>query len=274
MSTQSIVCYLRCFIGLFLFVLPTSTQAISSTFDHSHALLEQVLNSHVAVFDEQRKSAVDYQAIAKQPKRLDDYLAQLSSVTPTQYASWDSDQQLAFLINAYNAFTIKLITDNMQAFNRGEAQSIRDLGSFFTSPWEQSFFKLLGKQRSLDWLEHEKIRVDFNEPRIHFALVCAAVSCPKLRSEAYQASQLNEQLENQTRLFLSDRDKNGIDEAGIYLSKIFKWYGDDFNGIHTFLRHYSDALTDSASDAKSLTHSKLPIRYTDYNWALNTTGVN
>ena len=274
MSTQSIVCYLRCIIGLLLITLSMSTKAISSTFDHSHALLNQMLNRHVVVFDNQRKSAVDYQAIAKQRGSLKEYVAELSAVTPQQYTSWTLDQQLAFLINAYNAFTIQLIIQNIDAFNSGEAQSIRDLGSFFKSPWEQSFFKLLGKQRSLDWLEHEKIRVDFNEPRIHFALVCAAVSCPKLRSEAYQASQLNEQLENQTRLFLSDRDKNGIDEAGIYLSKIFKWYGDDFNGIHTFLRHYSDALTDSASDAKSLTHSKLPIRYTDYNWALNTTGVN
>ena len=269
MKTQLFTGYLRCIIGLLLITLSMSTKAISSTFDHSHALLNQVLNRHVVVFDNQRKSAVDYQAIANQPKRLDDYLAQLSAVTPTQYASWDSDQQLAFLINAYNAFTIKLITDNMQAFNRGEAQSIRDLGSFFTSPWEQSFFKLLGKQRSLDWLEHKKIRVDFNEPRIHFALVCAAVSCPKLRSEAYQASQLNEQLENQTRLFLSDRDKNGVDEAGIYLSKIFKWYGDDFNDVQRYLNDYASYLTDSVTRQKSLKSSTLPIRYTDYNWSLN-----
>ena len=274
MSRQPLACYLRCILSSLIFALSYSAQAISSTFDHSHALFNQVLNRHVVVFDNQHKSAVDYQAIAKQRGPLKEYLAELSAVTPQQYTSWTPDQQLAFLINAYNAFTIQLIIQHIDAFNSGEAQSIRDLGSFFKSPWEQSFFKLLGKQRSLDWLEHEKIRVDFNEPRIHFALVCAAVSCPKLRSKAYQASQLNEQLENQTRLFLSDRDKNGIDEAGIYLSKIFKWYGDDFNGIHTFLRHYSDALTDSASDAKSLTHSKLPIRYTDYNWALNTTGVN
>ena len=157
------------------------------------------------------------------------------------------DQQLAFLINAYNAFTIQLIIQNIDAFNSGEAQSIRDLGSFFKSPWEQSFFKLLGKQRTLDWLEHEKIRVDFNEPRIHFALVCAAVSCPKLRSEAYQANQLDEQLENQTRLFLSDRDKNGVDEAGIYLSKIFKWYGDDFNDVQRYLNDYASYLTDSVT---------------------------
>ncbi len=274
MKTQLFTGYLRCIIGLLLITLSMSTKAISSTFDHSHALLNQVLNRHVVVFDNQRKSAVDYQAIAKQPKRLNDYLTQLSAVTPTQYASWSSDQQLAFLINAYNAFTIKLIIDNMQAFNRGDAQSIRDLGHFFTSPWEQSFFQLLGEQRTLDWLEHEKIRVDFQEPRIHFALVCAAVSCPKLRSEAYKAERLAAQLEDQTNTFLSDRDRNGVDEQGIYISKIFKWYGDDFNGLHRFLGNYADALTDSSSHLEAMRTSKLPIRYTDYNWELNIIDVN
>ena len=273
MSRQPLACYLRCILCSLIFALSYSAQAISSTFDHSHALFNQVLKRHVVVFDNQHKSAVDYQAIAKQRGPLKEYLAELSAVTPQQYTSWTPDQQLAFLINAYNAFTIQLIIQNIDAFNSGEAQSIRDLGSFFKSPWEQSFFKLLGKQRTLDWLEHEKIRVDFNEPRIHFALVCAAVSCPKLRSEAYQANQLDEQLENQTRLFLSDRDKNGVDEAGIYLSKIFKWYGDDFNDVQRYLNDYASYLTDSVTRQKSLKSSTLPIRYTDYNWSLNKNDV-
>ena len=156
---------------LIIILILITASATAQTFDHSHQRFTEVLQRHVAVYDEGLKSAVDYTALADSPDALNAYLTQLSSVNQAQYQQWNDNQQLAFLINAYNAFTLQLIIDSMDKFESGNADSIRDLGGLFTSPWEQDFFTLLGKKRTLDWLEHEKIRVDFNEPRIHAALV-------------------------------------------------------------------------------------------------------
>jgi len=243
--------------------------AFAQSFDHSHEAFSKVLEKHVVVYDNNLKSAVDYKQLAQDRQRLDSYLTSLSQVPQAEYQDWTQNQQLAFLINAYNGFTLQLIIDNIAKFESGEAQSIRDLGGFFTSPWEQDFFTLFGEKRTLDWLEHEKIRVDFDEPRIHAALVCAAVSCPKLRAEAFTGEQLESQLENQMVTFLSDRDKNGIDKEGLYLSKIFDWYGEDFGNIRDYMRQYADALTNKAEQQQRL-NSEIPVRYTDYNWQLNS----
>ncbi len=238
-------------------------------FDHSHSAYTDVLQRVVIVYDEGMKSVVNYRKLADNPKRLNNYLTQLSEVSPADYKQWNESEQLTFLINAYNAFTLKLIIDRIDKFESGDAESIRDLGGFFSSPWEKSFFKLLGETRGLDWLEHEKIRVDFNEPRIHAALVCAAMSCPKLRSEAYIASELDAQLEEQMNTLLSDDDKNGIDKNGVYLSKIFNWYGEDFNNLKDYLRDYSKALADNKSE-RAILKGNFSIRYLDYNWSLNS----
>ncbi|MCK7458013.1 DUF547 domain-containing protein [Idiomarina aminovorans] len=242
--------------------------AFAQSFDHSHEAFSDVLEKHVVVYDDNLKSAVDYKQLAQNRQRLDSYLTSLSQVQKNEYQNWTQSQQLAFLINAYNGFTLQLIIDNIAKFESGNAESIRDLGGFFTSPWEQDFFNLLGQKRTLDWVEHEKIRVDFDEPRIHAALVCAAVSCPKLRAEAFTGDQLESQLESQMFAFLSDRDKNGIDEKGLYLSKIFDWYRDDFGNIRDYMRQYAGALTNKAEHKQRL-NSETPIRYTDYNWQLN-----
>ncbi|WP_325082596.1 DUF547 domain-containing protein [Idiomarina abyssalis] len=143
-------------------------------------------------------------------------------------------------------------------------------GGLFSTPWEKSFFTLLGEKRTLDWVEHEKIRVDFDEPRIHAALVCAAISCPKLRAEAFTAENLNTQLDDQMLTFLNDRDKNGIDDKGIYLSKIFDWYRDDFNGLQDYLLEYISALSDDPAQKEKVKQQSLNIRFVDYNWILNS----
>lgn len=245
--------------------------AFAQSFDHSHQGFTDVLKKHVVVYDNGLKSAVNYKTLAQQPDRLDDYLSSLSQVTQTQYETWTEDQQLAFLINAYNGFTLQLIVNNYDQFESGDADSIRDLGGFFSSPWEQDFFSLLGQKQTLDWLEHEKIRVDFDEPRIHASLVCAAISCPKLRAEAFIGSRLDDQLEDQMVTFLSDEDKNGIDDNGLYLSKIFDWYAEDFKqggkrGVLLYIQNYSDALTDGQQQITTST----PIGFVGYNWALNS----
>ena len=251
-------------LGLF-FHGPVTAQS----FDQSHAAFSETLSKYVAVYDDGLKSAVNYRDLAKNRQPLDKYLASLSAVETEQYESWTQEQQLAFLINAYNGFTLQLIIDNIDKFESGEADSIRDLGGLFSSPWEKSFFTLLGEKRTLDWVEHEKIRVDFDEPRIHAALVCAAVSCPKLRAEAFTGKNLEAQLENQMVTFLSDRDKNGIDDKGIYLSKIFDWYREDFDGLRNYLRTYSGALSDGSGNGDNMNFQSLDIRFVDYNWKLN-----
>ncbi|MRJ43361.1 DUF547 domain-containing protein [Idiomarina loihiensis] len=253
------------------FVLAMSWQMTASaqSFDPSHTAFTDVLNEHVEVYDAGLKSAVNYRELSENRLPLDNYLASLSAVELSEYESWTHEQQLAFLINAYNAFTLQLIIDNIDKFESGKADSIRNLGGLFSSPWEKSFFTLLGEKRTLDWVEHEKIRVDFDKPRIHAALVCAAVSCPKLRAEAFTGENLENQLENQIVTFLSDRDKNGIDDEGLYLSKIFDWYREDFDGLQDYLRTYSGALSDGSGNGDNKNFQSLDIRFVDYNWKLN-----
>jgi hypothetical protein len=260
---------LRCvMLALLLF----ANTALASSFDHQNGHFTQVLQKHVISYDDQRKSAVDYAALAADDGLLKRYLDSLSAVTATHYQKWNNAQQLAFLVNAYNAFTLQLIVQNIDQFASGDAHSIRDLGGFFSSPWQQEFFLLLGENRSLDWLEHEKIRVDFTEPRIHAALVCAALSCPKLRTEAFQAELLESQLEDQMVTFLSDRDYHGLDADGLYLSKIFDWYNEDFEtggrrGLLLYLQPYATVLTDGQLSQLAMTTR---VRFVDYDWGLNS----
>ena len=253
------------------FVLAMSWQMTASaqSFDPSHTAFTDVLNEHVEVYDAGLKSAVNYRELSENRLPLDNYLASLSAVELSEYESWTHEQQLAFLINAYNAFTLQLIIDNIDKFESGKADSIRNLGGLFSSPWEKSFFTLLGEKRTLDWVEHEKIRVDFDEPRIHAALVCAAASCPKLRAEAFTGESLETQLEDQMITFLSDRDKNGIDDKDIYLSKIFDWYREDFDGLRDYLRTYSRPLSGDSGSSDNMNFQSLDIRFVDYNWKLN-----
>lgn len=251
-------------LGLFF-----QTAVFAQSFDHSHKAFTGILKRHVVVYDSDLKSAVNYHTLVQQPDRINTYLSSLSQVTQTQYETWTQNEQLAFLINAYNGFTLQLIVNNYEQFESGDADSIRDLGGLFSSPWEKEFFSLLGEKRTLDWLEHEKIRVDFDEPRIHAALVCAAISCPKLRDEAFTADALENQLDDQMVTFLADDDKNDVDDNGVYLSKIFDWYNEDFNNVRGYLRQYKSALAENEAERKLLT-TQFNIRYLDYNWQLNS----
>ncbi|MCB0385169.1 MAG: DUF547 domain-containing protein, partial [Bdellovibrionales bacterium] len=202
-------------------------------------------------------------------KVLDDFLLNLSQVSEKEFNSWKKDQQLAFLINAYNGFTIQHILNNYPI------ASIRKIGGFFTNPWRVEFFDLLGKKRHLDWIEHGTIRKNYQEPRIHFALNCASIGCPALRQEAYRAEELNDQLEEQTQIFLSDTTRNRIDEkAGkVFLSKIFDtepWFAEDFvkksGSVAAFVATY---LTEDADLQEKIKTGKLEIDFLKYDWDLN-----
>lgn len=257
-------------LATFIIALAFQMSAFAQSFDHSHTIYNKVLTKRVVTYDNGLKSAIDYHGLSQNRQQLDQYLTSLSDVEQTQYQQWSKDQQLVFLINAYNGFTLQLIINHIAEFESKDSESIRDLGSFFSTPWEMSFFTLLGKKRNLDWIEHEKIRVDFNEPRIHAALVCAAISCPKLRDEAFTADQLETQLEDQMVSFLSDNEKNGIDGEGLYLSKIFDWYSEDFGELKNYIQGYTEALTTKSDNHPSLLNDEISIRYIDYNWQLNS----
>ena len=267
-----------------LLLLLLASKLYAAEFDHSHTQYEALLKEVVQVSEDKKQTRVDYQRLAIHPDSLATVLSLFSGVSQAQYDSWNTEQQLSFLINAYNGFTLQLIADNWSEFTLGKVTSIRDLGSLFTSPWEMKFFTLLDKKHNLDDIEHQMIRKWFKEPRIHAALVCAAVSCPPLRAEAFVADKLEQQLDSQMKLFLADNSRNEIIVNGALgrasLSSIFKWYQSDFekgdggfNSLYDVLNKYSSALVQDDENPQALRNmleqSDFPILFKDYDWRLN-----
>jgi len=256
-------------IGVWLFWVGNA-----QAFDHQHRSWDSLLRQHVHWDRQGVASSVDYSAFKTEQAALDNYLDELSAVSFESYRGWQKLQQLAFLINAYNAFTIKLILSEYP-----ELESIKELGSFFSSPWEKRFFKLLGKERHLDEIEHDMIRRpgDFDDPRIHAAVVCASIGCPGIRNEAFVADRLEAQLEDSLRRFLSDRTRNRYNAAEdrLEISKIFDWYGEDFVGYRghpsmaAFLSDYAELLADEKSAQLRIKAGDTPLAYLDYDWRLN-----
>ena len=203
---------------------------------------------------------VNYRGFVKDRVQLKKYLNALEKNVPNN--TWSSNHRLAYWINAYNAYTIDLILEYYPV------KSIKDLGSkiqipHINSPWDIKFIEIGGEKMDLNNIEHGIIRKQFDEPRIHFALVCAAVSCPKLQNEAFYPKTLEKQLANATREFLADPSKNiFVSEKKARLSKLFSWYGGDFTKgqkLYQFLNKYSK--TQLVRDCQ--------ITYLDYNWSLN-----
>lgn len=232
--------------------------ASAADFDHAHTAYARVLEQFVST------NGVDYSALKARPVDLNTYLDEIARVTEDEFKGWSEPQQLALLVNLYNAATLRLVIDHYPV------TGIRKIGGWFTSPWELPVVRLWGLTNSLDWLEHGIIRPRYAEPRIHFAVVCAAQGCPPLRREPFLAPRLEEQLDDQTRQFLAQRDKNRLDVATrtLHLSPIFKWYREDFetdgDELPQFLRPYFDE-----PKARVLDDPKLRIRFTDYDWSLN-----
>ena len=231
----------------------------AAEFDHTHAALDRVLKARV------KNERVDYVALKKDSKDLDAWLKSAGAVTEAEFNRWTQPQQLAFLINLYNAATLKLIVDHYPV------KSIKDIGNVFKGPWKQEVVPLLGKTVTLDYLEHGVLRKKYTEPRVHFAIVCAAKGCPPLRAEAFVADKLNEQLDEQGRIFLGTQEKNRWDAGArvLYLSPIFKWFSEDFEkksgSVVKFVAPYFPAEAQ-----KQIQAAKSPdIRYTDYDWSLN-----
>lgn len=242
------------------------TRVISSVreFDHSHQAWTVFLQKHVNM--KGPASTIDYKSIKNDPKDLNEYLKSLEAVSQDEFNRFSQNDKLAFLINAYNAFTVKLIVDHYPV------KSIKDIGSLFSSPWKKKFFRLLGEERHLDNIEHDMIRKQFNEPRIHFAVNCASVGCPALRNEAFVASQLDKQLEDAAVSFISDKTRNRYSSEAkkLELSSIFKWYGSDFPKKYGSLEAFlALRITSNPEHQKIIRDKKADVSYLDYDWSLN-----
>ena len=261
-------------IGPFLFglTLALASQARGSELP-SHQSWTQLLAACVAATADGHSTAVDYACFADRREALQTYLDALSAVPSASFQASSRDARLAFLINAYNAWTVELILTAWP-----DLKSIRDLGSLLRSPWKRAFVPLFGDTLSLDDIEHGMIREPgrYDEPRIHFAVNCASIGCPALRREAYTEAELEAQLEDQTRRFLADPSRNRV--AGPYLevSSLFKWYGSDFeqgwrgtDSVEGFLARYAGALGIDSDGARKLTEGAYGLRFLDYDWSLN-----
>ena len=175
---------------------------------------------------------------------------------------------MAFLINAYNAFTVEKIL-----MRYPNLKSIRDFGTVFGNPWKDRFFKLLGRDSYLDQIEHEMLRKPgaYGEPRVHYAVNCAAIGCPMLREEAYAADKLERQLEQQAVRFLSDRTRNRFNPAGgrLEVSKIFDWFKEDFGAREQYFAKYAKLLADAPGEQQAVAEGKSPLAFLEYDWSLN-----
>lgn len=245
--------------------------------DHQfdHQLWDNLLRSNVVASANGGVTAVDYGAMERQSHILSAYLKSLSAVSRQTFDSWADDEQLAFLINAYNAWTIELILTQWP-----DVESIRELGGLFSSPWKKQFIPLFSLEVSLDHIEHQLIRGSgrYRDPRIHFAVNCASISCPALRTEAYVADRLSAQLDEQAELFLADSERNRWSGEKLELSSIFKWYREDFergwrgfDSLEQFVLRYGDGLKLNAQAIDQLEQGQAKIKFLTYDWDLNKT---
>jgi hypothetical protein len=250
-------------------------QSNAASFDHRHGAWDALLKQHVMVAAGGNASNLRYAALQAQRPALKAYLDTLSAVSAASYEGWSRPKQLAFLINAYNAFTVELILTRYP-----DLKSIKDLGSFVQSPWKKKFFQLLGQERSLDEVEHEMIRASgvFDDPRIHVAVVCASIGCPMLRNEAFVAERLDAQLADALRRFLSDRSRNRFDASSgvLSVSKIFDWYRKDFerghkgyDSLQTLFARHAEVLGATPQAQAEVRAGRYKLAYLDYDWALN-----
>ena len=243
-------------VALSVLAVPISSQ----TFDHS--LFDELLKKHVV------KGMVDYVAFS-QAAAFKDYLTSLDHADVSKLSERD---RLAFWINAYNAHTIELINKYEE---RASIKNISEGIGFQRTkgPWKEPIVKAAGKTYSLDEVENAIIRKQFREPRIHFALVCASMSCPPLRSEAYTGAKLDAQLDSQGRTFLLD-DAHGsrvdVKKGVVYASRIFDWYKDDFGGSDAAIGQYIAQYYPDSPEKQLLLGGHFKLEFMPFDWTLNS----
>ena len=231
--------------------LSSSPVAAADTIDH--VVFGDLLNKYV------KNGRVDYAGFKADQAKLDQYISYLEKIDPETLSR---NEQFAFYINAYNAWTIKLVLTGYPGL-----KSIKDLGSILQSPWSKEFVRINGKTLTLDDIEQKILRPRFKDPRVHFAINCASKSCPPLNSEPYSGATLDAQLDKVTRDFVNGSKNYRLDGDSLWLSSIFKWYSDDFNNDPAGFCHiYAEASLKKALDEIG---NRIKVKYLDYDWSLN-----
>jgi hypothetical protein len=260
------------------FALAIAALALSASafaLDQGHRAWDDLLKKHVRYVQNGNASKVDYAGLARDRAQLKAVLDEYQKVTRAEFDGWSKPQQQAFLINAYNAFTVEKILTRYP-----KIASIKDFGTVFGNPWKDRFFTLFGQPATLDLIEHETLRKDgvYDDPRVHVAVVCASIGCPMLRNEAFVAARLEAQLDDAMKRFLSDRTRNRYDAQSrkLEISKIFDWYGKDFERGHkgyasvkATMAKYAEQLADKPEERAAVRDQKADVTFLEYDWSLN-----
>jgi len=275
------VTFFLCFAGN---IMAQAAQDLTP-FDQNHTIFNKLLQENV------KDTKVKYQGFIDSVEFVN-YLESLNNISPDDFNTWTDSQKIAFWINAYNAFTIKAIIDHYPI-----QRSFTLVGIFYAPKnsilqipgvWKKLQFQAVGQNVTLDHIEHGILRKEFNEPRIHAAINCASISCPDLRNEAYISDKIDKQLDDSSKNFVNSKTKGVLIDKNknkIKVSKIFKWFGDDFfsnyhkqefndksdkqNGTLGFIYKYIN------DDEKIfLLNSNYKLKYMSYDWSLNETKNN
>ena len=218
-----------------------------------HSIYANLLKKYV------HQGNVDYRGFKMEESKLDQYLKILENVDSKRLSG---NEQFAFYINAYNAWTIKLILSGYPGI-----KSIKDLGNILKTPWKKKICRIDGDVITLDDIEHHILRSRFKDPRVHFAINCAALSCPFLASEPFLGSTLDRQLDGATRAFINNPKRNYLEGNTLYVSRIFTWFSKDFNDdVIGFFLKYADGNLKKELEVKK---NSIKIKYLNYDWSLN-----
>ena len=249
---MSIIKSILIFISTFC-ILSNLTPSGWSKAAVDHSLYGELLRRYV------KNGVVDYRNFKSEEGKLDEYLRVLET---TNVSELPRNEKFAFYVNAYNAWTIKLILSAYPGI-----KSIKDLGNIFKSPWGKKIVRINGRVLTLDDIEHGILRAQFKDPRVHFALNCASKSCPPLLSEPYRGSTLSRQLDDAAQGFINDPKSNYLKGSKLYVSRIFKWFSEDFNDdVVGFFLKYAEGDFKKELEAKK---GEVKIVYLSYDWSLN-----
>ena len=241
------ICSVYLVFGPLGWVMPSQASTVN------HEIWAELLGKYI------KPGGVDYAGFKKAEDRLDQYLKLLENTDPEKLLR---NEQYAYYINAYNAWTVKLILTGYPG-----VKSIKDFGSILKSPWQKEWVRVNGEVVTLDYVEHEILRPRYKDARVHFAINCAAVSCPPLRSEPYLADTLDQQLDDSTRSFINDANSYKLQGNTLYISRIFKWFSEDFNeDALGFYLQYADG---DLKEKLTLQKDRTKVKYLHYDWSLN-----
>jgi hypothetical protein len=247
-----------------LILLVIISPKLYAAFDHSHAIWGQVLAKYVEI--KGPSSAVKYKDLKKRHQDLKQYTSMLQKVTKEEYQSFSPDEKAAFLINAFNSLTIELVLQN------SEIKTIKDLETVLTSPWKKKFFTLFGEQQSLSEIENQVFNNSIEDPRLIFALASACRSCAPLRKEPFVGARLNQQLEDATQSFLSDKSRTHFDTKSrtLYISELLKKHKSALSKRYGSLQAFiAPRIAKTPEEQKAIESNDTKIVFLDLDWRIN-----